>query len=256
MLSAYQFASNSPIWAIDLDGKEALIVHPSNKTAIVFANVYYVTSGEGSVQNINMLKTMVQERLQNRINEANKGIMNGGYTLKFEINHVTTNDNGKPLTLNEARGLAAQSTINYTDRNGQPASTGPDWRTSTVVQEDFTGEIDKQGEGTVAIYKHDKPNKQNTIFIKSQVSGLLKRWEAAVQFTHELGHFLGRWTGSGNYEDDHPGKLGDKTGITSTVPGNVELTSGDIPLMFQGASDKGVIKVGTEPQNTSTNETK
>ena len=193
MLSTYQFASNSPIWALDLDGKEALIIHPDRKHATVFANVYYVTSGEGAVANTNTLKTAIQERLLNRVSEANEGRRNGVLALNFKINHITTDENGKPLTLDEARRLSSASTVYYTDQNGQSASMSS-WKIGTVVQNDFTGEIDKEGESTLATYRYDEKQKQNTIFVRNQVGNVLKIWNSAVQFHMNWGIF---------WEDSH-----------------------------------------------------
>lgn len=48
--SPYQFAGNMPIWAIDLDGLEPVVIEPGTKTLVIFINGFTENPKEGETQ--------------------------------------------------------------------------------------------------------------------------------------------------------------------------------------------------------------
>jgi len=236
MLTPFHFASNMPIWAIDLDGKEALVMNTSTKTITFVANVYYVTRGQASISNIDALKIEIASQIINQLEAANakaKELMPKVWNIDIKINHITKGPDGKPLTLASARKLAAQSTVNYSDQNGKPQAV-TSWKTGVVVKDD-QGELAANG-NPLALYIRDGKKEENTIIVKDPGFGALEIGDLGREYVHEFGHFLG--------VEGHPKGIGTDPGITSRKHSNVQLVGDDVLPMIQGGQTNGEIVKG------------
>lgn len=224
-LSAYQYASNRPIIAIDLDGLEALILNNDDNTITFTANIYFVTAGEGNV-NPTDLKLRSDELLVNKLSEEQRTVNN--MTIHFELNYITTDECGNSLTYEKAIEMATNSKITHTTSKGEIITIeGPE--TGVVVKADKL--LDKKGEYIEKIINSE--GNFNLIKLQSSLTNLMDQNKASLAFVHELGHFLGRKSPD---KADHPGGFGGTNpGITSNEDKNIRLVPDDLVKMLQGA---------------------
>ncbi len=236
MLSSYQFAANMPIWAIDLDGLEALIVNKNDNTITFCANVYFVTAGKGNVESPTLIR-YTKEFIINRLTEEQR--TNNNYVFQFQLNFVTTNSDGNGLTIEQAEEMAKNSVVTYTDRNGNKYEYKGVETAVVVYSADIGIEVGKDHADSEAVHVYDSKTKHNKILINSKLNNF-DYHKAAKSFVHELGHFLGR-RGKPNDADNHAGGFqGGNKGVTSRTYENIELVPKDLNPMYQGARTYGV----------------
>ncbi|MBS1585988.1 MAG: hypothetical protein JSS82_10645 [Bacteroidetes bacterium] len=129
--------------------------------------------------------------------------------------------------------------MTYTDRNGlQQTIKGSDL--SVVVASDETGTLEKKD--TYAQYSTDNTDKEhiiNTILVQrdDRLTNPIQKADRAIEFTHELGHFLGHISHPGGFENSDQG-------ITSRDHRNVRLTPDDVPEMIQTVPKIGRKAIG------------
>ncbi len=116
MLTPYQFASNMPIWAKDLDGLEALIVNKENNSLTFIANVYFVTRGQGSVDDPSLALAT-----DNKIVKTSLEL--GGMSFRFELNYILVDESDNPLTYDKAVEMAKKYSITHTIKSGANEKT-------------------------------------------------------------------------------------------------------------------------------------
>ena len=233
MLTPYQFASNMPIWAEDLDGLEALISNMNDNTATFVANVYFVTQGVGSVDE-SALKKSSESRIVNQLSQQARIIV--GTEFKFELNYISVDEKGNSLTYAKAADLAQKSTVTHT------TSTGDE----IVIQGVQTGVViraeklsaDNPDQFVPASINPD--GNFNKISLNENIVNQFDQTKAQATFAHELGHYLGRRGQGGTKRDpqkfDHSGGFsGTDPGITSREDKNVRLVPEDLGKMYGGA---------------------
>jgi len=144
MLTPYQFASNMPIWAIDLDGLEAVITNKNENTITFIANVYFVTEGTGNV-NAAALKKASEELIVNQLSESMRTI--SSVTFNFILNYITTDALGNPLTYKQAGKMAENSKVTYTSKSGKEiVIEGPETGVVITTSSKFNQDINDRGE--------------------------------------------------------------------------------------------------------------
>ena len=248
MLSPYQFANNTPIWAKDLDGLEALIANGAVTTIV--ANVIFVGSGDRSV-NSTAIKNEIASRITAKIAGVNNELHANGDNTQFDIklNYITTGKDGKPLDFESAIDLAKNSSpaIGYTDQQGN-SQIIQDMKTSVVVSTDLTGSLEKKGNYAEFTPHSISSEGVNQIEIRPN-NPFDEKGNTNESAVHELGHFLGRQQFGDNQKDapftNHPGGLeNSKPGLTSRDNKNIGLTKEDVAPLRQGAASHGVFKKG------------
>lgn len=250
MLTPYQFASNTPIWATDLDGLEALISN-GVKTTIV-ANVIFVSAGDKGV-NSTAIKNEIASRITSKIAGVNDEIHKNLDQTNFDIklNYITTGKDGKPLDINSAIDLAKNNSpgIEYTDDKGN-SQIIHDLKTSVVISTDVTGRLESESKYAEFIPHNESNNNTGVNLIEIRPENSFNPLdETGAQTVHELGHFLGRQQFGDNQKNapytDHPGGFqNSKSGITSRDPKNIHLTRDDVAPLKRGAFDNGVSRSG------------
>ncbi|MDY0393105.1 MAG: RHS repeat-associated core domain-containing protein, partial [Candidatus Bipolaricaulis sp.] len=243
-LTPYQYASNRPIIAIDLDGLEALIVNKQDRTYTFMANIYMVTRGNGAVD-ANMFEKAIQDHLSNLPEERRKAP--DGFTTEFKFNYITKDDYNQPLTYETAKELAKISEVTYNTADGREFGISG-FETGVVVTTDLIGKekfrsITQKGEFVHGIdnEKFGK-GKFNSIRMNSELE---KSFSDIISkpFVHEFGHFLGIRGIPGTKKDPQlnihaPGFGGAGIGITSRKDDNIRLTPFDIGRMIFGTMRK------------------
>jgi len=237
-LSAYQFAANMPIWAKDLDGLEALIVNLNDKTATFVANIYFVTQGEGQVFD-SQLKKASEDLIVNQLSAEARSTL--GTTFSFELNYISSDENGAPLTYAKAGEMAENSSITHTTSTGEKIVVeGPE--TGIVITS--SNKLSENNPG-IFIPKEINPDGDfNVIQMNERVVNKFDQTKAQKTFVHELGHYLGRRGAEGIKADpqkgDHAGGFGGTNpGITSRKDENIRIVPEDLPKMYNGAKQYG-----------------
>ncbi|MBW7868457.1 MAG: hypothetical protein H3C31_09060 [Brumimicrobium sp.] len=246
--SPYAFSENRVLDAIELEGKEALIMNRQNKSITIAGNLFVVTSGSGAV-NSSSIEKEARARLENQLSEEDR--TKGGMTFNFQLNFITEDENGNPLTYEKAQELIETSTIiyKYEDKDVviESKKTGVIIVSDVVLSKNERLSSDTKGEF------HDQSiNSQgefNAIYLNSSFLNSFdidKKYSGIIAAVHEIGHFMGR---KGNYEynkknkrkeADHPGGFENSDpGITSRDDNNVRLVPNDLPIMYFGAKKFG-----------------
>jgi RHS repeat-associated protein len=230
-LTPYQFAANMPIWAIDIDGLEAMIVNKNECTVTLVVNVYYVTSGNGAVNSAE-LQEVTESDIINALAANHRQVMIGDqlYTVNIKINHITKDDEGNALTYEKAKQAAKTSSIEFKDKNGGTQII-EDYRIAAVVvnsnvDEKHRNAFENKPRDMAILTRNIKDNdglyfNEITIRYNNQV-GSEKHTQKS--FIHEIGHMLGRQSHS-------------KIGITANEDRDVILIPEDIEKFISVGSD-------------------
>jgi len=237
MLNPYQFAANMPIWATDLDGLEALITNKNDNTATFVANVYFVTKGTGRVDGA-ALKKSAEDRIVRQLSEAARTV--SGAEFKFELNYISEDNNGNPLTYEKASELAQNSKVTHVTSAGDEIVV-EGIETGVVVTSD---KLEPTNSGQFVPASINPDGNFNKIKINENNANSMDQTKAQATFAHELGHYLGRRGAGGTSIDpqkyDHAGGFGGTDpGITSREDKNVKLVPDDLGKMYHGAKDHG-----------------
>ncbi len=237
MMTPYQFAANMPIWAIDLDGLEAVIVSDKNKTVTLVVNIYYVTSGKGKV-NVTELKIQVNEDIVNQLTANQSTIMMGDreYTIILKVNHITVDEKGNDLTYEKAKEMAKRSEVEYINEKGEKRILKGYQMGAVVVQDNvdethrtnFDGEPDMDAKLTRNVNDGDGMPYNEIVVRYGETMGSGRH--TAKSFSHEMGHLLGLM--------GHP--ISGMPGITAGFDKDIVLTIEDLLPMFTGATQYGV----------------
>jgi RHS repeat-associated protein len=245
MLTPYQFASNTPIMAIDLDGLEAVIVNKNNNTITIIANIIFVTKGSKNVQGTTELKKETEKLIVNQLS-SNQRLIGGTMTLNFKLNYIDENDDEScsPISFEQAKKLAQESKVKYTDDNGVETEISG-VRTSVVV---YAGELDSDNPGLFTPLEINTEGPFNEIKLNKDMVNSFNRKRTEKALVHELGHYLGRRGLGGTEIDpqeyDHAGGVGGSDpGVTSRDDNNIKIVPNDLPQMYRGASRFGIKKV-------------
>ncbi len=227
----YQFASNTPVRAIDLDGLEAVIMDRAGKSINVFANIYMVTKGEYTV-NTTMIRSVVENEIVNKIKNNQSLSQYAGYKYNINIDVINAG------TYKQAVEAAKTSTITYENGNGSSYSYS-DYRTGVVVQDlgdDHHNPVYNRmvDGGAFAEYEAVDDNQDgNTDFKRINIRSPLsyevpnstyreKEYYKRKKFTHELGHFIFTITHPSDNKSRGP------KGITAEEDRLIELQPEDI----------------------------
>ena len=265
MLTPYQFASNMPIWAVDLDGKEALIINHNTKEVKVIGNMFYVTEGNYKVSSRPELETEIKEQIINKIQSDRELKSLGGYSISISLNSF---DGG---SYSENIEKAKHSTIHYLDENGIDqkivnyrtgvviAQTGKDNMSDELYREYFKNYIRyavfdlKPSRGKFRLIALKTPT-ESDIGEGATYGQLIKTLRK--KFLHEVGHFIG----VGYHSED----VGLKEGITANDDDKLKLTKTDLShIIGIGIKRQGVVKEieksekkenGIEKQDTKDND--
>ena len=239
--SPYAFAENRVIDAIDLEGAEALIINKHENTVTITANLFYVSDGVGSVYN-SELKKETNVKLINKAREIT--LFNMSFDVK--LNHITTDENGNPLTYEKAVEMAQKSSITYQSQKGEYIISGQETGVVITTDELYSKKLDYDNPAIFVSDTRENAKVLNSIYLRTEHLNSMNtetQEQISSGFVHELGHYLGRRgliATDENKDPDHAGGFqGTNKGITSRDFKNVILTPNDSIEMTRGAKKYG-----------------
>jgi len=169
MLSPYQFAANMPIWAKDLEGTEAIIMNKNDNTVTFVGNIFVVSEGGGKVSKTE-LKKATDKLIVNQLSKEARTL--NGVEYRFELNYITEDLDGNPLTYESAAELAKESKVTHITSDGEEIIVeGPE--TGVVVaSENATDQVKFSGNVRGQFIEHpiNEDGAFNAIFLNDDLN--------------------------------------------------------------------------------------